>query len=276
MDIVFARVKRLRTNPYLIMISDCTLYPTVVVTDGNCVAYNPDHNLDGEAWFKIDNFSQQDYCLPILKIDIDSKDFNSLTKPQFSQISHIIAMQGADFYFQKVTPSQIIKRKTISFGDAVVVENNENRLVVNEYPDAVYFKEIDRLIFRDLATISSIFKGIDVLFKEATEAEVVNFLSESFISLSEEYGVDQVSKPNRKRVALAMETLATLSADERAEMLVYINGYCLAKVEFDEQAGTFSINNDDELKLLLYGIEQRFYTTPFGHEKRLANSVQAI
>ena len=30
------------------------------------------------------------------------------------------------------------------------------------------------------------------------------------------------------------------------------------------------------LVYLLYGIEQRFYTTPFGKEKRLANSVQPI
>ncbi|EAO7712372.1 ATP F0F1 synthase synthase, partial [Salmonella enterica] len=28
-----------------------------------------------------------------------------------------------------------------------------------------------------------------------------------------------------------------------------------------------------ELKYLLYGIEQRFYTTRFGNEKRLANSI---
>lgn len=37
----------------------------------------------------------------------------------------------------------------------------------------------------------------------------------------------------------------------------------------------FEISNDDESKQL-YGIEQRFYTTPFGHEKRLANSVTAM
>ena len=32
----------------------------------------------------------------------------------------------------------------------------------------------------------------------------------------------------------------------------------------------------EESMHLLYGIEQRFYTTPFSHEKRLANSVLAI
>ncbi|WP_109399578.1 ATP F0F1 synthase synthase [Proteus sp. TJ1640] len=276
MNNVFAKIKRLRKNPYFKLLSDCTLYSPVVVTNGNCVAYNPDHNLDEEVWFKIDSFSEQEYCLPILKIDFDSKEFLSLTKSQFSNISYIMAAQDGDFYFQKVTPSQMIRKKTISFGDAAVVENDENRLVINEFPDAVYFKEADSFIFKDLATISSIFKGIDVLFKEATEEEVIQFLSESFINLSEEYNVSKVSKPNRKRVTLAMDTLATLTPADKARMLLYINNYCQANVRFDSLSGTFSINSDDELKLLLYGIEQRFYTTPFGQEKRLANSVQPI
>lgn len=276
MDNVFARIKKLRKNPYFKMLSDHTLYSPIVVTNGSCVDYNPDHNLDDDAWFKIERFSAQSYCLDILKVDFDSKEFLSLTKPQFSKISYIMAVQGGDFYFQKVTPSQMMRKKTISFGDSVVIENKENRLVINEAPDAVYYKDTDKLIFKDLATISSIFKGIDMLFKEATEEEVAQFLSESFISLSQEYDINKVSKPNRKRVALAMSTLAILSPEEKAEMFVYINDYCREKVTFDSQSENFSINNDDELKYLLYGIEQRFYTTPFGHEKRLANSVQPI
>ncbi|MEF9674642.1 ATP F0F1 synthase synthase [Pectobacterium aroidearum] len=276
MNNVFAKVKKLRKNPYFKLLSDCTLYSPVIVTEGNSVVYNPDHNLDEEAWFKIDGFSEQSYFLDILKIDFDSKEFLSLTKTQFSSIAYIMSIQDGDFYFQKVTPSQMIKKKTISFGDAVFVENNRNRVVINEFPDAIYYKEADRLIFRDLATISSIFQGIDILFKEATEEEVTHFLSESFINLSQGYDVNKVSKPNRKRVALAMCTLATLSLAEKAEMLVYINDYCREKVNFDSEAETFSINSDDELKYLLYGIEQRFYTTPFGKEKRLANSVQPI
>lgn len=276
MNKVFAKVKKLRKNPYFKLLSDCTLYSPVVVTNGNCIVYNSDHNLDEEAWFKIDCFSEKDYCLDILKADFDSKEFLSLTKNQFSSIAYIMSLQEGDFYFQKVTPSQMIRKKTISFGDAVFIENNKNRLVINEFPDAVYFKQIDRLIFRDLATISSIFKGIDILFREATEEEVIQFLSESFISLSQEYDVKKVSKPNRKRVALAMVTLDALSPAEKTEMLVYINDYCQEKVSFDAETETFSINSDDELKYLLYGIEQRFYTTPFGKEKRLANSVQPI
>jgi hypothetical protein len=59
-------------------------------------------------------------------------------------------------------------------------------------------------------------------------------------------------------------------------LLDYIEDYCKQKLNFDQPNQKFEISTDDELKLLLYGIEQRFYTTPFGQEKRLANSVQAL
>ena len=73
-----------------------------------------------------------------------------------------------------------------------------------------------------------------------------------------------------------MATLKAMSADDRTNMLGYIDDYCKQKLNYDQQNQKFEISTDDKLKLLLYGIEQRFYTTPFGQEKRIANSVQAI
>ena len=68
-----------------------------------------------------------------------------------------------------------------------------------------------------------------------------------------------------------------MSDDDKTKMLDYIDGYCgEQRLTFDRENQKFEISNDDELKILLYGIEQRFYTTPFSHEKRLANSVLAI
>lgn len=276
MNNVFARVTGDRKKPYFKMLSDCTLFNQVAVKKKGCVAYAPDHNLDVDAWFMIAQFSQQPYCLPVLKGDFDSKDYDDLTKSQFSRIAYIIAVQGDDFYFQKISPSLFIKRKTIAFGEAAVVEDSKERLVVNALPDAVYRKSSDTLLFRELTTITSIFRGIDVLYKEATKEEVNDFLGETFIGLSAGYDAAKVSKPNRKRIALAMNTLATLSSGARKEMLDYINDYCEERLAFDKTTGTFEITCDEELKFLLYGIEQRFYTTPFGQERRLANSVQRL
>ncbi len=135
---------------------------------------------------------------------------------------------------------------------------------------------MDTLIFRNLATISSIFKGIDELYKEATQEDVGSFLDESFVELSGNYDAEKVSKPNRKRIGLAKETLKNMSSEDRAQIFSYIKSYCQDSLEFDEENKKFKIESDGALKLLLYGIEQRFYTTPIGSEKRLANSVEKL
>ena len=178
--------------------------------------------------------------------------------------------------FRKLLQVYFVKRKTLVFGEAAELEKSQTRLVINALPDAVYFKVADTLIFRNLATISSIFKGIDELYKEATKLEVEQFLDESFIELSNNYSVEKVSKPNRKRIGLAMKTLEDMSADDKTNMLDYIDGYCEQKLNYDKQNKKFEISTDEDLKLLVYGIEQRFYTTLFGNEKRIANSVKTM
>ncbi|WP_027848788.1 hypothetical protein [Marinospirillum minutulum] len=276
MDHVLARVKRLIKKPFLKIVSDHTLYENTNVSLAACVPYSPDHNLDEDSWFKIEQFSQQPFCIDLLKGNFDSKDYDDLKKKQFSNIAYILAIQGDNFYFQKVTPSLFIKKKFIDFGEAAAIEEGGNRLVINDQPDAIYFKESDTLVFRNLATISSIFKGIDALYREATQQEAETFLQSEFIDLKDNYDASQVSKPNRKRIALAIDSLAKMSDQDKVGILSYIDEYCEQKLKFDEVAKQFEISTDDELKLLLYGIEQRFYTTLFGQEKRLANSVQPM
>jgi hypothetical protein len=278
MDQILAgvKVKGNGKKQHFKLISNESLFDAVEIDLSSCVVYNPDHNLDEYSFFKIEKFSQQVFCIDLVKNYFDSKDYDDLTKDQFSQIAYLFSVQGENFYFQKITPRLFIKRKTLVFGETAQLEESDNRLVVNPTPDAVYFKELDTLIFRDLATISSIFKGIDELYKEATNDEVKNFLAESFIKLGDNYNPSSVSKPNRKRIGLAMVTLQTMPAGNRASIFSYIDDYCKQKLIFDEQNQKFEISTDDGLKFLLYGIEQRFYTTPFGLERRLANSVQVM
>ena len=238
--------------------------------------YSPDHNLDEDSWFSLSEFSKREYCLSFLNDEFDSKNYSVLPKKYFSKIAFIFSVQSGDFYFQKITPSLYLKKKIIALGDSAEIESGHNRLIVNQCPDAVYFTERDILIFKNLAIISSIFNGIDTLYKEATEQDVEQFLGESFISLSGEYKSCNVSKPNRKRIALAMDTLIQMDENDRGDMLIYINDYCSEKLKFDDDTGCFEVSCDEELKFLLYGIEERYYTTRFGNEKRLANSIQKL
>ena len=105
---------------------------------------------------------------------------------------------------------------------------------------------------------------------------VKKFLEFPFIKLSNDYGVNSVSISNRKRISLVLDTVETLSNEDEKELPNYINEYCNEKLEYNSKERKFKISTDNELKYLLYGIEQRFYTTPFSKEKRLANSIVGL
>lgn len=148
-------------------------------------------------------------------------------------------------------------------------------IVINQVPDAIYVKDDDTLYFKRLTSITTIFSGIYELYKEATQQETETFLQNNFINLDEDFTADSVKKANRKRIAMAEETLKKFKPKEKKLIFSYIREYCEDLV-FDENGENFSISNEDDLKKLLYGIEQRYYTTKIGNEKRLANSITTV
>jgi hypothetical protein len=64
-----------------------------------------------------------------------------------------------------------------------------------------------------------------------------------------------------------------LSISDKKSIIQYIQQYC---GDVPLNGDTFQIGSEDHLKKILFGIEQRYYTTPLGSEKRLANSVIVI
>lgn len=275
MNHLIAKVKtRQKQNVYK-LISDITVYD-IAPASFQLVDYETDHNLDQDSWFKIDNFSGKEYCVDLLKKTFISTDYNEISGAHFKKIDYLCAVQSNNFCFQKINNSAFLKKKILCFGESIEIEENASRLFINSEPDAVYIKDTDTLAFKNLATISSIFRGIDILYKEATNDEVTSFLGQSFIQISNGYGLDKVSKPNRSRIALAMDTLASFNDGNADDIISYINEYCGSKLRYDDNKKVYDIANDEELKFLLYGIEQRYYTTPIGKEKRLANSIQLL
>ena len=158
-------------------------------------------------------------------------------------------------------------------GDNYSIESNKTILLINATPDAVYLRDIDTLFFKQIPAISTIFNGIDVLYREATAREAQAFLQSPFITLQNGFSAQNVSKPNLHRISMAMETLRGLEDTQVQEVVSYIQDYCPALPCSD---GQFSIGTDNQLKYLLYGIEQRYYTTVITREKRLANSVISL
>ena len=128
-------------------------------------------------------------------------------------------------------------------------------------------------VFQKLETISPIFRGIDELYKEATQDEIDTFLRSNFIELGSNYKNKTVGKANRRRIAMAIGILKNFTDLQIEKVFQYTDDY-YPKLEYDGKK--FRIDSEDDLKYLLFGIEQRFYTTPVTKEKRVASAVSSI
>ena len=236
----------------------------------NCINYDPNTLLEDGQWYKISNFSEQNFCIGLLKEkSVDSIDFALLSKKDFMKIDYICSLEGDLFYFQKIGPSQLVEKKRISFGESYEYSSNSKSIVINTFPDAIYSKNNDTLFFQKLESLTTIFKGIDVLYKEATEQETTSFLQNDFISLYDDFNATKVNKSIRKKITLATNTLNSLDSTQKLRMIEYIK--VNADLIFENNA--FSISSEDDLKKLLFGISERYYETPISQEKRIANSI---
>lgn len=252
--------------------TDEKVFPDIATCVISTSPYAPGAVLTEGDWFKIENASQQGFTIDLLNRTYETLDFDSLVHEDFSKIDFLFLIREKDIFFQNVSRTRLLKRKSriINIGDRYEYKSGQEEIVVNDLPDAIFCGSSDILYFRRLESITTIFRGIDQLYREATAEETDQFLQSDFISLKDGYSTDNVKTANRKRIALALKTLSELRPADRRNIFTYIGDYC-PKLRVSESA--FAIGSEDELKMLLFGIEQRFYTTPVGGEKRIANSV---
>ena len=274
MDFLIAKVTKSNPSTHYKVISDHTTFQ-FNVDEYSLIEYSPDHNLDEDSLFKVSNFTKKNYCLDLLKKEILSADFNNIPDNKYKDVLYLCAVQKEIICFQKVTPSTYLKRAILTLRKDAIIEESNNKILINSFPDAVFIPKQNILVFKKLSTISGIFEGMNELYKEATNEEVEAFFNQSFFALDGNYNVSKVGKLNRKRITFAKETFDKLGHKEKEEIINYIHQYC-KDIQYNEQEKKFSISTDSQLKSVLYGIQERFYTTNLGGEKRLANSIQKL
>lgn len=269
MNYVLAKVKIKNEEGYRKLYKGEAIFEELIgLTGAN--EYTPSTILDEDEWFKLSAFSTQEYCLDFLCDEFNSTEYAEIDKARTDIIEYICSYQSGQYYFQRILKHSIFKQKRLTLGDNVNLDKGEKSIVINDYPDAMYDKKDDTLYFRKLQTIAPIFKGIDILYKEATKEETESFLQNDFIETIDGYGVDKIKTMNRKRIAMAMETLKNFNKKQRKEVLDYTHEYY---PHLQYKGNTFSVGTEDDMKFLLWGIEQRYYTTPVTKEQRVANSV---
>jgi hypothetical protein len=266
---IYGKVKR-KQNIFRVIETDSEIYETANLTL-NGVEYNPSTLIEDEELYQLTNFSNSGFILDFIQNDIDSVNYNQIVKDDLKKLSFICTVQDNLYFFQTINSSFYISKKWFSI-DELALETDKPIITINPFADAIYNKQTDTLYFKKLAAVQKIFKGMDQLYRAATEAETQDFLENEFLQVDAGFQTLNVTIPNRKRIALVNETLSKFSNDEKQAIYNYTNQY--GQVSYEN--GKFKIESDDDLKFVLWGIEQRFYTTPIGGEKRVANSIISI
>ena len=273
MNQVYVKIRlRGKANKYRKLLStDENLYCSPDELIKSSCPYTPGATLETGEWFKISEFSEKDFSIEITQKDYETVDYDSLQKAEYSQVDYLFAKIDDNLFFQNISKSKLVKKKGIlGFGEGYRYERETAILFINEYPDAIYIPAEDALYFQRLEPIASIFGGISELYREATEHEVEEFLQNDFIDLTDGFESSKVKVANRKRIAMAMDTLSKMHDDDKKQIFAYICDYCPDIVTPEQK---FKVGSEENLKMVLFGIEQRFYTTLVGGEKRIANSV---
>lgn len=273
MNYLLARVKDRKEKYRKVITMDSSFYECPENLSNNH-EYTPSYKLENDEWYSISDFSKKEFCNEFINNELDTTAYKVLDKAELCDVIYLCALQDDICYFQRVFKHSILeKKRAISLGDEITVKKNLKQIVLSDIADAMYIINDDKLYFRKLETIAPIFRGIDSLYREATNDEISEFLEEPFIQVGEEYSVEKVGKANRQRIAMVIENFNHLEQEQKSEIFQYINRH-YPQLEFD---GTvFTIRGEDDMKYLLYGLEQRYYTTPATNEKRIANSVRII
>lgn len=282
MDYLIAKLKGRGSN-YAKLLTDKTTYDTIP-DFSQCRAYDDDYKLREDEWFVVEDFSAKPYCIEILKNPFDITTYSYLNFAGYKKIAFSIAVQGDDehrtYIFQNVTPSSLYcKYKAIAWNrvhlqadvDQPSLIEQDGVFVLKNTPDCYYVKDSDKLYFKNLSSITTIFDGINELYREATDAEVDTLLNWPELQIEGGFDKNKVKTANRRKIKEAIQKYNNFTEDQKHNLSLYIGKYCPALI--DAATNKYKISSEVELTNFLNSVNQRYYTTDIDLTKRLANSV---
>lgn len=276
MDYLFGRISTLKHDNTRLLLSEVATFENLEVVA--TLPYNDERKLQTGEWFCIEKFSEKEYFNKKLYEEIEKGKRKPISWEEYGSIKYLIAVQDDEniFHYQRILPkSKIIQRKGIRYyNDHAEMIDVENMLTINSEPDATFIKDEDKLLFKDLSRIRPIFSGIEVLFREATYAEVNEFLNLGIINLQNGFNTKMVSMPNRRRISNAISMYNSFDDDQKQTLGKYIADYCPDIIDAD--TSSVNIGSDENLKKFIYAIDQRYYSTPINKQKRVATSIENI
>ncbi|MFZ7336670.1 hypothetical protein ACLS0R_10385 [Comamonas jiangduensis] len=272
-----AKVKRKRINSGLQkLLSDSKLFEDFDISKFGIFDYNPETLQEEDHFYRLEKFSTFEFYPDWLKNPVDSKDYFDIEKKDYQEISYIVEIDDDNiFAFQSLNKSTYLKcRKFFELGEEITIEDKKTILVIKDIPDAYYDRSTDSLFFRNLIYLEKMFPGASSLYKEATNDQVKDFLTSGIFTLKNNFTSENVSVLNRKKIALCLSTFSKLTHAQKTLISKSVQSHKPSL--YDSVSNSYVVDSDESLKLVLYALQERFFTTIATNKKTIANSVIAV
>lgn len=253
-----------------------TDYENIVLDDA--VEYDPNNNVT-DQWFKIPDFNQKEGFFPMLDKDFDVAELVSLTKEQYtsSQIEYIAYYFEHRYYIQNFSKGNFLKKKWFSWnGDSVSYQEEDGLIYVNPMPNCIYDNKKHCIYFTDISKAYSLFNSLKLDYRAATDDETTQMLKSDIIQTDKGFNVKKVGVSNRKRISSILNKYSQYDLGKKNMLRDYIKGIVGDKLRYNESTKKFVVENDLQLKILLYGIQQRFYQPPLEEEVQVATATTSL
>ena len=240
------------------------------------MVYDPNNNV-AHQWFRIENFRSTEYFNEIFANHIDAGELTTIHVNQLDDIKYFAYYTDNKFYIQRMLTGCYIKKAGFwSTGEAIEFANDNKMVTINPIPDGVYDLNSDTLYFLELNRLYSIFFNIKNEYVQGTSGSIHEFLANDIISLDENFSEGKVSLSNRKRISEVARVYNAYSMEQKEELKNYICQFSHGDLEYNEHERKFSIKNDIDLRLLLFGMQMRFYKQPLNDDVQVATSTTSL
>lgn len=270
-------VAKLKNDANWVKLADQILNEEYTNIDLNeSIIYDPNNDM-AHQWFKLQNFSAKPSFLQMLTDDFDVAELENMTRAQYNDIEFIAFVENRKFYMQKISKSSFLAKKWFSWnGQVLDYQTKENVIYINSIPNCIYDQNSDELYFMDISKAYAIFGDLKKDYKEATEAEVQSFLESDIVETSN-FTNEKVGVANRKRITAVLRTYESLTEDKKDELKDYIHKSLQNnELEYVPETKKFKVSSDKELRLLLYGIQRRYYKALFEEDVLVATNSTSV
>lgn len=241
------------------------------------ILFTPERKIEDDEWFFIELFEAdfRTMIAPYVEVGKSTADHNIIEAVDYKNIEVVYKITGTKIVFTKIRDSYRIKNKHFLLLDEhPEIKKYEQGIEFSGIVDAYYDGE-NKLYFKSYSTVRPLFPGIEKFFREATEEEKEQFLSNDFFS---------VNTANIKIGITAAKRIAAILDDERIDLSnqetqnkirEYAEKYSEAQIRFNDN-GKLIINSNKELNSTLKLLSGRYYTSELTGEKMEAHDASKL